>query len=88
MGGASAKKSVGVKKTVAQKSVGAKKGGVAGAKSKGAKMGAGKQCCQAENQTKKSQNQTFIRPYFYKKSDQKRTQTRYFEVKIRLVPKT
>ena len=46
------------------------------------------QCCQAENQTKKFQNQTFIRPYFYQKSDQKRTQTRYFEVKIRLVPKT
>ena len=45
------------------------------------------QCCQAENQTKKSQNQTFMRPYFYQKSDQKRTQTHYFEVKIRLVPK-
>ena len=25
------------------------------------------QCCQAENQTNKSQNQTFIRPYFYQK---------------------
>ena len=36
------------------------------------------QCCQAENQTKKSQNQTFLRPYFYQISDQKRTQTRYF----------
>ena len=46
------------------------------------------QCCQAENQTKKSQNLTFIGPYFYQKSDQKQTQTRYFEVKIRLVPKT
>ena len=44
-----------------------------------------KQCCQAENQTKKSQNQTFIRPYFYQKSDQKPTQTRYLEIKIRLV---
>ena len=41
------------------------------------------------NQTNKSQNQTFIRPYFYKrrkKSDQKQTQTRYFQVQIRLVP--
>ena len=47
-----------------------------------------KQCCQAENQTKKSQNQTFIRPYFYQKLDQKRTQTCYFEVQIRLFLKT
>ena len=46
------------------------------------------QCCQAENQTKKSQNQTFIRPHFYQKSDQMRTQTCNFEVKIRLVLKT
>ena len=38
----------------------------------------------SRNQTKKSQNLTFIRPYFYQKSDQKRTQTRYFEIKIRL----
>ena len=46
------------------------------------------QCYQAKNQTMKSQNQTFIRPYFYQKSDQNRTQTLYFEGKIRLVPKT
>ena len=48
----------------------------------------GMQCCQAENHTKKSQNQTFIRPYFYQKSDQKRNQTCYFEVQIGLVPNT
>ena len=36
------------------------------------------QCCQAEDQTEKSQNQTFIRPYFYQKTDQKRTPTRHF----------
>ena len=36
-------------------------------------------CCQAENTTKKSQNQTHIRPYFYQKLDQKRTPTCYFQ---------
>ena len=46
------------------------------------------QCYQAENQTKKAQNQTCMRPYFYQKSDQTPTRTRHFKVKIRLVPKT
>ena len=41
------------------------------------------QCCQLKNQTRKSQNQTFIRPYFHQKSDQKRTRNRRFGIKIR-----
>ena len=36
------------------------------------------QCCHEENQTKKSKNQTFIRPHFYQKSNQKRTCPPYF----------
>ena len=39
-----------------------------------------------KNQTKKSQNQTFIRPYFHHKSDQKQTQNRCFWNKNQTFP--
>ena len=36
------------------------------------------QCCQEENQTKESQNLTFIRPHFYQKSNQNWSWPLYF----------